>query len=116
MGGWDKSSADLVEHFGRVLDRFPDVERRKMFGYPAAFVGGNMVTGLHQQAWVVRLDEAGQAAARAEGATTFEPMAGRPMKHFVSLPADVLADDDRLAAWVERSIAQGRTLPPKPPR
>ncbi len=110
---WEKSAEELAERFGRVLDRFPEAERRKMFGYPAAFVGGNMVTGLHQRNWVVRLPEAEQEAARAEGATAFEPMPGRPMKNFVALPATVLADDEGLARWVERAIGHGKTLPPK---
>ena len=84
-----------------------------MFGYPAAFVGGNMVTGLHQANWVVRLPEDGQARAMAEGATVFDPMGGKPMKNFVALPADVLADDERLSAWVGQAVEHGRTLPPK---
>jgi TfoX/Sxy family transcriptional regulator of competence genes len=110
---WEKSPQDLADRFGRVLDRFPGVERRKMFGYPAAFVGGNMVTGLHQRDWVVRLPEAEQEAARAEGAMAFEPMPGRPMKNFVALPASVIADDDGVARWVERAVGHGKTLPPK---
>lgn len=110
---WEKSPEELVERFGRVMDRFADAERRKMFGYPAAFVGGNMVTGLHQRDWVVRLPEAQQVAARAAGAASFEPMPGRPMKNFVALPATIIADDDAIAAWVERAIEHGRTLPPK---
>lgn len=110
---WEKSPEELAERFGRVMDRFADAERRKMFGYPAAFVGGNMVTGLHQRDWVVRLPEAQQVAARAAGAASFEPMPGRPMKNFVALPATIIADDDAVAAWVERAIEHGRTLPPK---
>jgi TfoX/Sxy family transcriptional regulator of competence genes len=110
---WEKSPEDLAERFGRVLDRYPEAQRRKMFGYPAAFVGGNMVTGLHQRNWVVRLAPEQQAQAMAAGATTFEPMAGRPMKNFVALPASVLADEDELAGWVERAIAHSRTLAPK---
>ena len=110
---WQRSPDDLVERFGRVLDGFPDVERRKMFGYPAAFVGGNMVTGLHQSNWVVRLPEDAQRDAMAAGATTFDPMGGRPMKNFVALPAAVLEDDEGIASWVGRAVEHGRTLPPK---
>jgi hypothetical protein len=113
---WQKSPPELVERFGRVLERFPDAERRPLFGYPAAFVGGNMVTGLHQANWVVRLPPDGEAAATAAGATAFEPMPARPMNHFVALPADVVADDERLAEWVERAVAHGRTMPPKAAR
>ena len=43
---FDKSPPELVERFAAVMDRYPDAERKKMFGYPAAFVGGNMATGL----------------------------------------------------------------------
>jgi TfoX/Sxy family transcriptional regulator of competence genes len=110
---WEKSPEALVERFGHVLDRFPEAQRRKMFGYPAAFIGGNMVTGLHQQDWVVRLSEEDQRAARAAGAETFEPMAGRPMKAFVKLPSVVLEDDEALADWVGRAVANGRSMPPK---
>jgi TfoX/Sxy family transcriptional regulator of competence genes len=110
---WEKSPQELADRFGRVLDRFPDAERRKMFGYPAAFVGGNMVTGLHQRDWVVRLSEAEQDAARADGATSFEPMPGRPMKNFVALPAAILDDEEALTAWVERAVGHGKSLPPK---
>jgi TfoX/Sxy family transcriptional regulator of competence genes len=110
---WEKSPQELAERFGRVMDRFPEAEQRKMFGYPAAFVGGNMVTGLHQRDWVVRLPEDQQTAARAEGASSFEPMPGRPMKNFVALPATTIGDDEAILGWVERAIVHGRTLPPK---
>jgi hypothetical protein len=110
---WEKSPQELADRFGRIMDRFPDTERRKMFGYPAAFVGGNMVTGLHQRNWVVRLPADQQAAALSEGASAFEPMPGRPMKNFLALPAPIIADDEAVAGWVERAIAHGKTLPPK---
>ena len=113
---WERSPDELVERFGRVLDGFPEVERRKMFGYPAAFIGGNMVTGLHQRNWVVRLPEDAQQEALAAGATTFDPMGGRPMKAFVALPAAVIDDDARIGEWVRRAIEHGRTMPPKPAR
>ena len=66
-----------------------------MFGYPAAFVGGNMATGLFADHWVVRLPEAEIEAAKAAGAGSFEPMPGRPMKAFVVIPSADVGDDDR---------------------
>ena len=45
MPSFDKSPPELVARFGAVLDDYPEAERKKMFGYPAAFVGGNMATG-----------------------------------------------------------------------
>ena len=110
---WQKSSPELVERFGRVLERFPDVERRKMFGYPAGFVGRNMVTSLFEESCIVRLGPDAIEEARAAGATAFDPMGGRPMKGYATLPASVMGDDDAIASWVERAVEHGRTMPPK---
>src|SRR5687767_14379457 len=46
MPPFEKSPPELVDRFDAVAGRFPTAERRKMFGYPALFVGGNLVTGL----------------------------------------------------------------------
>ena len=87
-----------------------------MFGYPAGFMGGNMVTGLHQESWIVRLGEAERSPLAEQGWQTFSPMRGRPMREYVALPAAVAADPEAARSWVERAAAYGRSLPPKPPR
>jgi hypothetical protein len=110
---FDKSPPELVERFGAVLSRYPEADRRKMFGYPAAFVGGNMATGLFADKWVVRLPDAEIEPAKAGGAGPFEPMPGKPMKAFVVIPAGDVDDDAAVAAWVERGIAHARSMPPK---
>ena len=116
MPTFTKSSPEIVERFATVMDRFQEVERRKMFGYPAAFVGGNMATGLFAEHWVVRLTGVERAVALDEGATPFEPMPGRPMKDFVVVPPAVVADDDAIGAWVEKGLAHAASLPAKAPR
>ena len=110
---FDKSPATLVERFGAVMDRHPEAERRKMFGYPAAFVGGNMATGLFADQWVVRLPDDEIEPAKAGGAGSFEPMPGKPMKAFVVIPAADVDDDVAIDAWVERGLALARSMPPK---
>lgn len=113
MPSFTKSSPALVERFAAVLDGHPDVERRKMFGYPAAFVGGNMATGLFAESWIVRLPEGAIEAAKAAGAGTFEPMPGKPMKAFVVIPPGDVDDDDALRRWVEAGLAHARSMPRK---
>jgi hypothetical protein len=113
MPSFTKSPPELVERFAAVLDRHPDAERKKMFGYPAAFVGGNMATGLFAEHWVVRLPEAEIEPAKAGGAQAFEPMPGRPMKAFVIIPPADVADDVIIASWVERGLAHARSMPAK---
>ena len=78
MPKFTKSSSQIVERFGAVMDRYPHVQRRQMFGYPAAFVGGNMATGLFAEHWVVRLSDDELATAIAGGAAPFEVIPGRP--------------------------------------
>lgn len=116
MPSFTKSPPELVARFAEVLDRHPKAERRQMFGYPAAFVGGNMATGLFADRWMVRLPEAEIAPAKARGATDFEPMPGRPMKGFVTIPARDVVDDTRIVEWVARGLAQAASMPPKEPR
>ena len=85
-----------------------------MFGYPALFVGGNLVTGLFADRWMIRLAEADLAYLLTfPGAATFSPMPGRTMKGYGVLPADVVADDDALDRWLERAIDLGQSLPAK---
>ena len=110
---WIKSPPELVELFDEVAPRAPGVERRKMFGYPAAFVGGNMATGLFADQWVVRLPEGEIEAAKAGGAGGFEPTPGKPMKAFVVIPAADVDDDAAIRAWVERGLALARSMPAK---
>ena len=110
---WRKPDPDLVDRFHAAAARVEGVELRKMFGFPAAFVGGNMAAGLHQDTMIVRLPETERAARLAAGWSLFEPMPGRPMREYVALPADVTADADAARGWIERAAAYAATLPPK---
>jgi hypothetical protein len=103
----------MVERMGAVLDRDPAATRQKRFGYPAAFVGGNMATGLFADRWVVRLPDTEIEPAKAAGAGPFEPLPGKPMKAFVVIPAADVDDDAAIATWVERGLAHAASMPPK---
>jgi hypothetical protein len=114
MPSFEKSPPDLVARFDAAAERFPDAQRRKMFGYPALFVGGNLVTGLFADSWMIRLGAIDLAELLAlPGTTTFSPMAGRTMKGYAVLPLGIVADDGALDGWLERAIAFGKTLPAK---
>jgi TfoX/Sxy family transcriptional regulator of competence genes len=114
MPPFEKSPPELVARFDAVAESHPDAQRRKMFGYPALFVGGNLVTGLFADSWMIRLADTDLAELLAlPGASPFSPMAGRTMKGYGTLPPDVVADDVALDGWLERAIALGKTLPAK---
>ena len=114
MPPFKKSSRELVARFDEVAARHPDAQRRKMFGYPAMFIGGNFATGLFEESWVVRLSDADLSTLLATpGADGFSPMPGKAMKGWGRLPVDVIADDAALDAWLERAFAFAASLPAK---
>lgn len=114
MPSFEKSPPELVARFESVAERFPDAQRRKMFGYPALFVGGNLVTGLFADRWMIRLGAADlDELLTLPGATPFSPMPGRTMKGYAVVPPTIVADDAALDGWLTRAIALGKTLPAK---
>jgi len=116
MPKFEKSSPELVARFNAVLDGHagPDVTRRQMFGYPCAWIGGNMTTGLFADQWWVNVAEPDRETLLAmPGGHQFEVMPGKAMGRYVVMPAEVVADDAQLDDWVDRAITFTRTLPPK---
>lgn len=111
---WRKSPEALVRKFDSLVPHGPRVERRKMFGYPAAFVTGNLFMSLFEDSLVLRLaDDDRSAFLRLDGTAAFEPMPGRPMREYVVVPPAMVARPKSLAPWIQRSLAYARSIPPK---
>ncbi len=114
---WMKSPEALVKTFDEALPDDSRVQRRKMFGYPAAFVNGNMFAGLHQADILLRLDEARRTElASGHGARPFEPMPGRAMKEYVLAPPAFHEDIELLSHWLQAALDYVAALPTKEPR
>ncbi len=114
---WRPSPASLLERFAELVPDDPRVERRQMFGYPCAFLGGNLFTGLFQDRMMLRLpEEARGEFLKLAGAAPFEPMPGRPMREYVVVPTDLIVDTPRIGAWLARALAFAATLPVKQPK
>lgn len=79
------------------MEKFGGIEMRKMFGYPCTFLNGNMLTGLHEETWVLHLSEDDRAELSKKGA----------------LSQEILKTKDQLEAWIQRSINFVSKLPPK---
>jgi hypothetical protein len=119
MPKFEKSSPELAARFGEVLDRVasPEIVRKPMFGYPCAWVDGNMATGLFAQSWWVRLspERLDEVFASAEG-RPLSVMPGREMKGYAALPDAAVADDAQIDGWVREALEYTATLPPKEPK
>jgi TfoX/Sxy family transcriptional regulator of competence genes len=109
---WTKSPVWLVQAFDAALPRGAGIERKTMFGYPAAFVRGNMATGLFREQLIVRLPEKRRGALLAEpGSAPFEPMPGRQMREYVVVSPTLVSDPHTLKHWIGEAAAYAASLP-----
>ena len=110
---WKKAPEELVEF---VSEKMKDVkcDYRKVFGYPAYFINGNMFTGIHGDKLFLRLSDADvERIMKIKGVSAFEPVPGRSMKGYVVLPKSVYSSDSLFNEWLHKSINYVSSLPPK---
>ena len=100
--------------FESILPDDPCILVRPMFGNFAAFVKGNMFVGLFGSDVFVRLSELDRAKLLEEEGTSIpEPMPGRLMKEYVTIPKAWRQESDRVSGWVIRSLQWAGELPEK---
>lgn len=109
---WRKSPPELIALFEEVMPGPPAVPR-KMFGYPAAFVNGNLFMSLFQEQMILRLPEELRTKLMTDGWNRFEPMPGRPMGEYLAVPEEILGRDKELRQWVARALTYGASLKSK---
>ena len=112
---WEKPDAALTAIFDASLAGLPDVERRKMFGQPCAFVHEHMFAGLFGQRMMIRLGEAERKRFLAEepGSSIFSINPGMEMHEYLDVPEHVWSDPQKLHSWIERAYQYAVSLPPK---
>jgi len=115
-GSMPKSGEKETSAFKALLPKDPAVTSRPMFGNIAAFVNGNMFTGLFGEDLFVRLSDEEQARVLREGGKAFEPMPGHAMKGYVCVASTWQRDPVKTRAWVGRSLDWSRKLPAKKPK
>lgn len=103
MSTWKKAPPVLVERFDAALP--PDAQRRTMFGFPCAFVGGNMAAGLHEDRLIVRVPDAAASHPCV--------ILGRTMKQYALIPDAASLPPETLRDWIARGMSFTRTMPPK---
>lgn len=111
-----KPTGDRAAAFAKLVPVDPAVTARQMFGNPAAFVNGNLFTGLFGDNLFVRVSDDEGARLRAAGGSDFAPMPGRPMKGYTTLPAGWATNPESARRWIEISLEWSRALPVKSAR
>ena len=111
---FEKSSQAMIDFFDKIAPKEPDIERKKVFGYPACFINGNMFVGLHGNKLLVRLDDAERLSfLKNEGTAIFEPMPGRPMREYAVASPAMLANAKDMVRWIAKSAEYVCKLPAK---
>jgi len=97
----------------QVVAAWPDTERRKMFGGVCFLGHGRMICGVWKDYLILRLGDVEAARALAEPGVAPFDVTGRPMKGWVMVHHDRLADDPVLGDWLDRARTFHAKLPPK---
>lgn len=110
---WPKMDKDLEERIDGLVGAMP-LRRKKMFGTSAWFLESNdlMLGGVWGDGVMVRVGES-EAGTLVKGgdAEQFDPMGGRPMREYVFLDSEKIAEDNDLIEWFERAAGFTSTLP-----
>jgi TfoX/Sxy family transcriptional regulator of competence genes len=108
---------EMVVLFDQVIQSVPGAQVRKMFGYPAAFLNGNMFAGLYDNYMMLRLSPHDlKTFLEHYKSHLFEPMPGRPMREYGVVPPALLTSESELMEWLGKSFDYVNSLPPKQPK
>jgi TfoX/Sxy family transcriptional regulator of competence genes len=70
--------------------------------------------GLHQESMFLRLSEKDkQDFLKLDVAYQFEPMSGKIMKEYVTVPTSLLKNKPSLGKWINKSLKYAAQLPTK---
>jgi TfoX/Sxy family transcriptional regulator of competence genes len=108
-----KPSDKAKEAFSALVPDEPAITLRPMFGNLAAFVNGNMFSGLFGEGLFVRLPDDEAAAVIKKGGRPFEPVAGHRMGGYVMVWSDWQAKPAGVRPLIERALTLTRAMPAK---
>lgn len=107
---YDEGLAQLMREDFEGID---GISEKKMFGGLCFLYRGHMVCGVHKGGGMFRPGKEREAAAlEIEGASPLS-FTGRPMGGMIDATEEAIAEDEKRAIWVELSLANAKSLPPK---
>jgi TfoX/Sxy family transcriptional regulator of competence genes len=108
-----KPSDKAKAAFSELVPDEPAITLRPMFGNLAAFVNGNMFTGLFGEGLFVRLPDDEAAGVVKSGGKPFEPVAGHRMGGYVMVWADWQSKPAGVRPLIARALMLTRAMPAK---
>ena len=105
---------DLANRLRELLAQQDAITEKKMFGGLAFLLHGHMsVSASRNGGLLVRIDPADTDEALTLPHVELMNMSGRVMEGWLVVAPEGLATMRELGAWVQRSLAYVKTLPPK---
>ena len=102
----------LAQRAREVLDGRDGVTERRMFGGLAFLLHGRMFVGIHGSRLMARVGAQRHADALAMPGVRVMDFTGRPMKGYVYIDPQAIAEDAALQAWVRWCADHVAALPP----
>ena len=104
---------DLADRIMGHLAGQPRQDQHKMFGGLSFMAQGNLACGVVKNELCVRLGVDGYEAAPAHPPVRPMDFTGKPMRGWVFVGAEALADDASLHEWVDMGFRHALCLPAK---
>ncbi len=103
----------LAARIRRVMQDWPDVMERKMFGGLAFLLRGHMCCGIVNRDLMVRVGPGEYERALSKAHVRPMDFTGRPLKGMVYVAQSGLRTETALRHWIHRGASFTKTLPDK---
>ena len=110
---WQKPTPETIALFNQLIPDDAGIERRKMFGFPCAFLQGNMFAWIHQNHIALRLPEPLRKTLIAQQQAQPVDPSGKRMREYVMLDETLACRQAEADALVNKSLEYVASLPPK---
>lgn len=107
---YDAGQAQIIRD---ALGDLDGITERKMFGGLCFMLHGHMVCGVHKGGGMFRVGKPREAEALSLSGAAPLSFTGRPMGGMIEIDDAGFSDEENLAKWIELSLQNARSLPPK---
>jgi hypothetical protein len=104
---------NLAAHIRTALARKKGTEEKKMFGGLCFLLSGHMLVGVWKDSLIARIGEEQADEAMLEPHVKPMDITGKPMKGWVMVAAEGVADEIDVKEWVQRAVKFVCKLPAK---
>lgn len=103
----------VAQRLREALEGRQEIREKKMFGGLAFLLDGNMCCGVVGEELMVRVGPEAYEEALSQPHARKMDFTGQPLSGFVYVAPPGFAEDEDLAAWLDRALGFASSLPSK---